>query len=285
MSERRPSMITVTALYSYPIKGCAATSHDDQAELDERGLRWDRRWMVVDADNNFITQRSKPQLACVRPAVEADCLRVTAPALPELYVPLIAAQRGPARQVTVWKDTCAAWDEGDEAARWFSSYLQMPVRLVRMADDHFRRVDPRYAPEPAQTGFADGFPLLLASEDSLAALNDRLVARGAEAVPMLRFRPNIVVRGGGAFAEDGWSRVQIGEAAGVLLDVVKPCGRCAVTTIDQTTGLAPDPDEPLATLNIFRKQNGKAMFAQNAVHRSLGTLAVGAEVRVLAVRA
>jgi hypothetical protein len=264
------SPITITHLYTYPIKSCAAVAHERLA-LEARGPLWDRRWMVVDGNGLFITQRELPRLALVQPNVEADMLRLSAPGRNDICLSLHGA-RGTIQRVVVWRDTCDAWDEGDEVANWLSDYLNVDVRLVRMADGFQRMVDPNYARTPAHTGFSDGFPVLIAAEASLAELNRRLTEHGKAPVPMSRFRPNVVVAGCEAFAEDSWKTVQIGA---VTLDVVKPCARCATTTVDQTSGTIPDSTEPLATLNTFRKQAGKVMFAQNAIHRAPGVLSVG----------
>ena len=167
-------------------------------------------------------------------------------------------------RVQIWDDECAAWDEGDELAEWLGDYLKVDARLVRMADDFLRQVDMTYASENTPVSFADGFPLLIASEASLDELNRHIIERGKTPIPMSRFRPNVVVSGAEAFAEDTWRTVQIGA---MTIDVVKPCARCVTTTVDQLTGTVPDVTEPLGTLNTFRKQNGKVMFAQNAIHR------------------
>ncbi len=267
----------IAALYSYPVKGGAPLAHT-QMELDGRGPLHDRRWLVIDSADQFLSQRDLPRLALMQPAFQADALTLTAPEMNPLRIPL-AWQPGRMRDVTIWKDTCRAWDEGDAAAEWVSRYLGIEARLVRMADDFVRRVDERYAPQLAQTGFSDGFPLLVVSQASLDALNQRLLERGAEAIPMSRFRPNVVINGCDAFAEDEWKTIQ---ANGVLLDVVKPCARCKVTTVDQATATIPDSDEPLATLATFRRWNGKVIFAQNAIHRAPGMLRQGDAVTVIA---
>jgi hypothetical protein len=266
----------ISALYTYPIKSCGALWHT-LLELDARGPIWDRRWMLVDEDGLFVTQRELPRMALIQPGFKDGQLSINAPGMNEICVPL-ERQRDIPRQVQIWNDTCKAWDEGDEVAGWVSDFLRVDLRLVRMTDDFVRRVDERYAPQPAQTGFSDGFPLLIASEASLEELNNRLVERGAEPIPMSRFRPNIVVTGCEAFAEDTWKTIQISD---MLIDVVKPCARCAIPSVDQQTAEIRDPKEPLATLNTFRKQNGKVMFAQNAVHRTPGWIAVGNPVQVI----
>lgn len=260
----------ISAIFTYPIKSCGALSHQT-VELDSRGPVNDRRWMVTDTDGMAITQREISALALVQPSFKDDCLALNAPEMPEMRIPLHYTL-GHIRQAEVWGDVCKAWDEGEAAAEWFSDYLRTDVRLMRMADGFVRRVDERYAPHPAQTAFSDGYPLLIVSEKSLDELNRRLIERGKTPVPMNRFRPNLVISGSDAFAEDSWRMVQIGS---LTLDVVKPCARCVMTTVDPVTGTVPDSAEPLATLNTFRKQNGKVMFAQNAIHRRPGHLAVG----------
>jgi uncharacterized protein YcbX len=277
MPMQSPQTPSLVAIFTYPIKSCAPLSHSRIA-LDSYGPLWDRHWMIVNRNGKFLTQREAPTLALIRPTFEEPCLRLSAPRMPEMYLPL-EPRVSPSRSVTVWKDTCQATDEGDEIATWLSDFLHRKVRLVRMARDYRRPVDERYAPQPAETRFTDGYPVLIVSESSLAELNNRLVERGTEPVPMGRFRPNLVVTGCDAFAEDTWRTVQIGS---VTLDIVKPCARCVTTTVDPATGTVPDAAEPLATLNTFRKQNGKVMFAQNAIHRAPGTLGVGDPVNVIA---
>lgn len=267
----------ISAIYTYPIKSCGSLSHQT-VELDSRGPINDRRWMITDTDGMGVTQREFSALALVQPAFKDDCLVLNAPEMPEMRIPLHYTL-GRIRQAEVWGDVCKAWDEGDAVAGWFSDYLQTDVRLMRMADGFVRRVDERYAPHPAQTSFSDGYPVLIVSEKSLDELNRRLVERGKTPVPMSRFRPNLVISGSDAFAEDSWRTVQIGS---LTLDVVKPCARCVMTTVDPATGTIPDSAEPLATLNTFRKQDGKVMFAQNAIHRTSGRLAVGDTVNLIA---
>lgn len=267
-------MIQITGLHTYPIKSCGGLSHTE-IKFDERGPIWDRRWMVVEPDGMFVTQRELPHLALIQPSFEGEQMRLTAPGMSDLCVPLQRAPE-PTRAVQVWQSVCEAWDEGGNAAEWFSDFLKVDLRLVRIADDFQRVIDTEHsrlsARERVHTAFADGYPVLIAAEESLAELNRRLVERGAASVPMNRFRPNIVVAGGAAFAEDGWRTVHIGR---MVLDVVKPCARCAIPTVDQQTGEIPDVQEPTATLNTFRKQEGKVMFAQNAIHREPGVLRVG----------
>lgn len=260
----------LSGIFTYPIKSCGGLSHTEIA-LDTRGPIWDRRWMVTDSEGMFITQRELPQLAIVQPRFDGDNLVLSAPGMSDLALPL-ERELGDVWRVQVWRDTCAAWDEGDEVSNWLSDFLNADARLVRMADDFVRPVDTTYAPPNTPVGFADAYPLLIVSEASLDDLNQHLTERGKDTLPMSRFRPNLVVSGATAFAEDSWKTVQIGE---VTIDVVKPCARCAIPSVDQATGTVPDTAEPLATLNTFRKQNGKVMFAQNAIHHAPGVLRLG----------
>jgi uncharacterized protein len=229
--------------------------------------------MVVAPDGTFLTQRQFPRLALVQPSVGEDDLVLRTPA-DEVQVPL-RRSGGDRLRVRVWEDDCEAWDEGDEAARLLTVHLGTAARLVRMADDFVRPVDPDYAPGPAQTAFADAFPLLVVTEASLDELNRRLAERGAAPVPMSRFRPNLVLAGAGPFAEDEWKTIRVGDTT---LDLVKPCGRCATTRVDQARGEVADAREPLATLATFRRQDGEVMFGRYAIHREEGRLAVGDSV-------
>lgn len=271
-------MITISALYTYPVKSCGALVHEAHA-LDARGLRYDRHWMVVTPDGLFLTARDVPRLLLVQPEITHDALQLHMTGQPPLQVPLEQDPRGQRRMVEVWGDRVRAVDAGDEAAAWFSVVVGRPVRLVSIADDFSRIVDNDYVSQPTETAFSDGYPLLLISEASLEALNERLVAKGEAPVPMSRFRPNVVVRGTAPFEEDMWRQVMLGD---VPFDVVKPCKRCVITTIDPQTGEAPNPKEPLATLSEFRRWRGGAIFGQNVVHRGFGVLRVGQPVMVKA---
>jgi uncharacterized protein YcbX len=259
------------------VKSCAGIRYE-QAELVERGLRYDRQWMVVDADNKFITQREEPTMALIKTAITNDALVLTAPEMPPLSIPL-AEREGERYDVTVWKDSPQALDEGDEAAQWLSAFLQREARLVRIPESTKRLTSTEYTPIPGTLSFADGYPLLFISEGSLEDLNSRLAARGKDPITMNRFRPNVVVGGCDPYAEDDWQRIRVGEIA---FDVVKPCARCAITTVDQSRGVSPDVKEPLATLATYRRgKNGGAMFGQNVLHRNLGVLRVGDTIEVI----
>jgi uncharacterized protein YcbX len=256
--------LLLAGLNVYPIKSARGIALD-HSELDEFGLRYDRRWMVVDEAGEFLSQRSHPRMALVAPSIRGELLRIEAPGMTALETPLHPAATV-ATSVTVWDDTCPATWLGERPAGWFSEFLGTGCSLVHMADQVVRPADPAFAPPGSRVSFADGFPFLLISEESLADLNGRL----AEPLPMNRFRPNLVVAGGRPYAEDGWGRIEIG---GIGLRVVKPCGRCVVTTTDQSTGER--GREPLRTLATYRKVGSEVMFGQNVLHENTGRLRVG----------
>jgi hypothetical protein len=266
-------MPTVASLHVYPIKSCRGLDLT-AVRFDQLGPLYDRRFMLVDENGAFLSQRKLPRLALITPRLGPTALVVSAPNMPQLKVAM--SQRDARRiEVQIWEHRGAAEDVGANAADWFSSFLEQPCRLVRWADDQLRPVDPKYARSEAATTFNDGFPVLLMSEASVADLNKRM----KQPLPMNRYRPNVVVRDLEPYAEDSWRRIRIGE---VELDVVKPCGRCATTTVDQLTGVP--GTEPLATLASYRRdQEGgnKVLLGQNCVHRSLGSIRAGDPVEVL----
>lgn len=260
--------ITLSALIYYPIKACRGFEVD-AAQVERMGLAHDRRMMVVDEDGKFITQRQLPRLALVTPTLKDCTLTLSAPGFDSLQ--LAVQTNGVTRSVDVWSSTgVQAVDQGDEAATWFSDWLGKPVRLVHMADGYRRKVNPQYAVrEDDHTSFSDGYPILLISEESLQDLNTRL----ASPLPMNRFRPNLVVRGCDPYAEDTWNKIKIGD---VELAIVKPCARCEVTTIDKET--LEQSKEPLKTLGKYRKHKLGAIFGQNVIPVTEGTLRLGMEV-------
>jgi uncharacterized protein YcbX len=261
--------ITLTGLFIYPIKSCRGIPVD-QWDVDEFGLRYDRRFMLVDEAGEFMTQRDHPRLVLVSPAITGKVLRVSAPGMPPLELPL-EPKATVVTQVTVWDDSCEASWTGEAAARWFSDFLGIPCSLFHMPAESFRPTNPAYDPSGSRVSFADAYPLMLISEESLADLNRRL----AQPLPMNRFRPNLTVSGGGAYDEDRWTRLEIGS---LVLNLVKPCDRCVITTTDQSTTAR--GVEPLRTLATYRKVDGKVYFGQNAVHQAPGRLRVGDSVTV-----
>jgi uncharacterized protein YcbX len=265
-------VLELTQITVYPVKSCKGLTLT-RASLTPFGLELDRRWMVVDANNTFVSQRSLPSMALIEPLPSDRTLRLKAPGMEDLEVSIPPTEASP-RPVNIWEDVCAALDCGDGAARWFSQFLGTACRLVSIGTDYKRAVNPNYAADNDQVSFADAFPLLLISSASLRDLNARLDTP----IPMNRFRPNIVVSGCDPYAEDQWQRVSIGP---VTFRVSKPCARCTVPTVDQTTGIA--GQEPLATLATYRKgRDGKVFFGQNMINeQKSGEIVLGSEVTIL----
>jgi hypothetical protein len=262
----------LASLHVYPVKACRGV-RVARWEVDRLGLRLDRAFMVVDAESGrFVTQREEPRLARVVPALGEDALALSAAGAGSVRVPL-AARDGPRRRIQVWRHAGEGVDQGDAAAAWLSGLLGRALRLVRVPPDHARRVNPERTPFEAHTSFTDGYPFLLISQGSLDALNARLAAP----VPMERFRPNLVVTGTEPHAEDGWRRIRIGA---VELVLVKPCDRCAVTTVDPESGELRGP-EPLRTLATYRRAGNAVLFGQNAVHTAPGPLSAGTPIELV----
>jgi len=268
------AMLRLSALYRYPLKS-GKPEILQSIGLDKLGLAGDRRWMLVDeASGRFLTQRAEAKMSQLSALWNAQGgLTLSAPGLAALDVPLPEADSD-LRGVTIWRDTLRVPDAGDEAARWVSDFIGKPTRLVQVPLDRARMTQAGYGREDDQVAFADGFPLLLIGEASL----EDLVQKVGRPLEMLRFRPNLVIEGSAAFAEDGWKRIRIGD---VEFRMVKPCSRCILTTIDPQTGERSADREPLATLQKYRAQADGAMFGQNLVNDSNGQLEVGMPVEIL----
>lgn len=255
-------MVTISALWVYPIKSCKGIELKTAA-VTQDGLAWDRHWMLVNQEGKFLTQRQFPRMALIETKLGEDSLQVSVPGIAGLHVPY--RNGGASVAATVWRDQCAAIDAGESAAGWFSDVLGTHCRLVAF-DERARRIsDPDFAGDSgASTRFSDGFALLVIGDASLTALNERLIEKGAGAVEMARFRPNMTLRGIKAFDED-YVRDLRGED-GLTLRLVKPCARCLITTVDPATGVLDGTGEPLATLNEFRmNRDFGTTFGQNAI--------------------
>lgn len=246
----------VTSLHIYPIKSLGGISLSS-ARISDRGFEHDRRWMLVDEKGEFITQRSFPQMALVDVQVMQDHLLLThrQDGFTPLQVPM-KPEGTETLRVKVWSSSVKALESSPAVSAAFSAWLGQPVRLVYMPDDSVRISNPRVVNGIEKVSLADGYPYLIIGEGTLADLNSRL----ADPVPMNRFRPNIVFSDGAPFAEDTWDTFHIGEA---VFRAVKPCGRCMITTIDQSTALA--GKEPLRTLAGYRTVNSNVMFGQNLI--------------------
>lgn len=258
-------MICLAELWIYPVKALCGM-RVDTAEVDSFGLVGDRRFMIVDGQNQFVTQRNWPSLAGVRATLSTATLEL---AVGDAVVTVPSEVEGAPRDVWVWGREVAAVDASAPASELLSEHLGFAVRLVRMHESARRPADPEHARAGDLIAFHDGFPFLLTHDASLDALNSRL----EHAVDMRRFRPNLVVEGGEAFVEDSWRTIEIGE---MTFHARKACGRCSVVDVDPDRG---ERDSAvLGELARFRKVGGSINFGQNLVHDGQGTLRVGAPV-------
>lgn len=264
--------MNLIALHVYPVKSMRGIDLP-ASTVEARGLAGDRRWMLIDASGNFVTARQVPQLLRFAAEPIRGGLILFAPdgSTHDVAEPAVTQ---PTREVSIWRERCTAREADAISSDWLSERLGQSVRLVHMGDDCIRPVSPEFATPGDVVGFADGFPLLLIGTASLDALNARL----SNPVTMTNFRPNLVIATDTPHIEDQWRRIRIGDCE---FDVVKPCSRCVLTTIDPDTA-APAPDgEPLATLKTYRRSPNGVTFGQNIIPRLTGVMATGMSVRVL----
>lgn len=260
----------------YPVKSLGGISLQS-SQVKERGLQLDRRLMLVDEKKEFLTQRDYPKMATINLKIAEDGLIVSNSGN-EILIPFEADSQEKAT-VKVWSSRVKAEFYSNEINEWFSNLLKIKCRLVSMPKDTKRKVNPFYAVRKFKdtVSFADGYPFLLIGENSLADLNEKL----EKPVPMNRFRPNLVVKDSEAFAEDNWKKIRIGNT---IFHVVKPCSRCIITTIEQSTG-EKNGSEPLKTLAKYRTKNGKVLFGQNLIAENPGGfLKTGDKIEILEIK-
>jgi uncharacterized protein len=265
-------MLEISELYIYPIKSMAGIALKE-ARVTATGFEHDRRWMLVDENNRFISQREVPAMAQMKQLIEHNGLRVNfrnETILITFNTPSALSRERV--EVTIWDDTSTGEFVSPEADEWFSVMMGVKCRLVYMPDDIERVVDQRYALNNSITSFADAYPFLLIGQASLDDLNSRMDT----SLPMNRFRPNLVFTGGDPFEEDSMAHISI---AGIDFFGVKLCARCPIPTIDQDT--AAKGKEPLKTLSKYRQKNNKVYFGQNLVHKGDGVVTVGDKLKVL----
>jgi uncharacterized protein YcbX len=265
--------VRVTGLFRYPVKSLRGTALG-RSTVEPIGLTGDRRWLVVDHQGRFQTIRQIPVMTQIGVAETETGIEISHDSFGAVAVatPAADAER---LLVTVWRDTVPVLLADPSGGAFLSRIMGQPVRLVYMNDPASRPVTPLYGRPEDRTSFADAFPFLLTTEASLGDLNRRL----ALPVEMRRFRPNIVIDGTDAWAEDGWKSLRIGA---VTFRVAKACGRCVVTTRDPDTGEQPDPTQPLQTLASFhRASDGGIIFGQNLIPETIGEIAIGDAVEIL----
>lgn len=257
----------LSRIFVYPIKSARGIPVSE-TWLDVSGPERDRRWMLVDCEGVFLSQRKLPRMAVIHPRFVATDLVVTAPGMPPLIIPEWSGE-GEWIPVTIWRDRLKLPHPNQIYSDWFSSFLGRNCRLVYLPSTVVRQVEPPFDSPEWRVSLADGYPLLLLTEASMDLLNSRLPLP----VSVERFRPNLVISGAAPHEEDGWRRLEIGS---VRLAIVKPCARCSIVLVDPET--ATSGIEPLRTLAGYRRRTGKVMFAQNALVVTPGQLRVSMAV-------
>lgn len=259
-------MVSLSAIYIYPIKSFPGLSLE-KAMIEDEGIQYDRRWMLVDAHGMAITQRKNPELASFKMSQESNGFLVISPDGKSILIPFDALSES-SMEVQVWDDKMVAAMVGESFDAFFTECLGFQTHLVKVTHEMNRVVDSAYNQGNDVVSFADGFPHLLISEESLEDLNSRL----EKPVSMSRFRPNLVVKGAGdGFAEDTWKKMLIGKVSFLIM---KPCARCIMTTVDPATSVKDINGEPLKTLSKYRKKDGKVFFGQNLLHTTKGEISL-----------
>jgi uncharacterized protein len=266
-------MLKLSEIYIYPIKSLGGILLNT-ANITTRGLENDRRFMLIDENGRFLSQREYPQLAIFQTEIEGDFLKIINKKTDEiLRISLSPISQSASISVTIWDDTTSAVEVNHEASEWFTQALGIPTRLVYMHEESQRKTEPNYSLTGDEiTSFSDGYPILVIGQSSLDDLNNRL----EKPVNINRFRPNFVFTNGEPFEEDAWHEFTVG---GVRFFGVKPCARCVMTTINQETG-EKSGKEPLLTLNKYRKAGNKILFGQNVLISQLGSVKTGDLIKV-----
>ena len=254
----------LSAINIYPVKSFSGISVN-HCEVTVKGLQYDRKWMLIDQYNQFLSQRKLPEMALIKPSLHKDQLQLSAPGMENVCFPLNPTG-GKKINTRIWQDDCIARLISPEIDQWLSDFLHTTCQIVYQPEETVRLVDQQYARPQDKVFFSDGFPFLIISENSLVELNHEMDID----LPMSRFRPNLVINGCEGYAEDYWRNISIGK---IDFRLPKPCSRCSITTIDPET--AQSIKEPLKTLNRLRKWNRQVYFGQNAIHDNCGIVKVG----------
>ena len=253
----------------YPVKSLGGISLTS-AKIEKRGLKYDRRFMLVDINGNFLTQRKHTHMALLKLKLNDAGFTVyhSNNLVEQIHIPF-ELDKGKKLNVVIWDDECEDVSADENLNDWFSRVMGFPCKLIYMLESTNRIVEPDYGVKNKIVSFADAYPYLIIGQSSLDELNNRLQVH----LPMNRFRANFVFKGGSAYEEDGWDEFFIG---GVKFKRIKPCARCIITTTDQETGER--SEEPLAVLSTYRKVGNKVMFGQNLISLSAGTVKVGDKI-------
>jgi len=267
------TQLNVSELSIYPVKSAKGLSLQSM-HLNRQGPECDRRWMVIDKNQVFVTQRKFPKMCLISTELVNGELFISADDSSRCKVP---AGGSKLTSSSVWGTVVSGEDCGDEAAQWVSEFLDKQCRVIYMDDDYARLVDPNFARQNQTVAFADGFPLLVTTQASLDDFNAKLLTQESQLeIGMERFRPNIVISGNDAWAEDHWQRIAIGD---IELSLVKPCSRCIMPSVNPMT--SEKQMEVNHALLKYRRRDKKTYFGQNALYETLGTIRVGDAVRVL----
>ena len=259
----------LSEIYIYPVKSLAGIK-TEKWQVNEKGLLHDRKWMLIDSNNQFLSQRKLPEMVLIKTQITEDELILSNPDAENISLPLFPTS-GDNIETTIWKDQCQAKTTSKVADQWLSDFLGIECKLVYQANETIRPVDPDYAKVSDSVNFSDGFPFLIVSEASLQALNQEMGLQ----LPIKRFRPNLVISNCTSYAEDSWREITIND---IGFRLPKPCSRCPVPTIDTET--AKRSKEPLKTLNRIRRWNNRVYFGQNALHDNIGELSIGSDVKI-----
>ena len=263
--------LVLSEIYIYPVKSLGGIKIKS-ADAGERGLKYDRRYLLVDDSGSFLTQREYPQLALLKLSIEENGFKVLDTKNGDQINIPFEFNSGDKMDVKIWNDVCNAIRLPEEINLWFSRAISKNCTLVYMPDDERRFVEKKYVADEHIVSFADAYPYLIIGQSSLDDLNSRL----DQPVKMDRFRPNFVFRGGDPYEEDTWKDFEIND---VLFSAVKPCARCVITTTDQKTGAR--QKEPLKTLSTYRTINNKVMFGMNVVAKKSGRVSVGSKIKLV----
>jgi len=266
------TQIKLQDIYIYPIKSCAGI-RVNRWPVTQKGLMYDRQWMIIDQNGQFLSQRKLPQMALIQPTVLDQQLVLSAPEMEEIQFSIEKVDTSEVViQANIWQDQCRVKPVSNELDQWLSEFLKINCRLVYQDQNDIHQVDQHYAKPQDQVYFSDGFPFLIISENSLADLISRMPYK----ISMLRFRPNLVISGSPSFAEDHWQEIEIGE---ISFRLPKPCSRCPIPNIDPKTGKS--SKETIKTLNQYRRFNNQVYFGQNALHNVSGQLSIDDPVIIL----
>ncbi|NND07133.1 MAG: MOSC domain-containing protein [Saprospiraceae bacterium] len=269
-------MLCVSDLFIYPIKSLAGISVQ-AGKVTERGFEYDRRWLLVDSNNSFLTLRKYPSMSLIQPSLQEDGMTISTKAKDQedLFVPFLVDQELE-EEVTIWNATCLAQVYSDKVNQWFGTVIGTPCKLVFMPDHSWRPVDTTsgFKPKGKFTSFADAYPFMMMSRASLADIDRRTKLH----MSFARFRPNIVFQGGIPYQEDEMERFEIN---GIQFTGLEKCARCNVPNVDPETAQMDPNKETIKTLASYRLENGKVNLGMNLVHEGEGTIKVGDELKII----